>query len=278
MSKSVLVLLLILGIGLIIGAWYMGTRHTVPAPPAPETTSTANPNVTGAPTFVTQQETRASAANYCVYTISYPQAQIAGNASLEQWLNGYLKAQFVPAEKELADCESSVKDVATTPLTQTTTVSYSIKLTTPDLVSLTYTASSYFEGAAHPDNVIEAFTLDLQNRSVVSFNDLLAAHTQKNFNDLLYAAVAQAFADTKQQPYFDKATFLSQYTKDSYDFYLTTDSLVVINLFDVHALQGLEASIPLYELKPYMNPHGVLMRLVSQEAGTGQPPPPLVHA
>ncbi len=265
MSRKILSVFLVIGVVLAVGAWYIGRSRSVSIiGESPTTSSTATESMT-APRFVTQAETRSSKEKYCTFTISYPQAQIVGNPGLEQWLNNYLKTQFVPSESQLADCENSIKQAVEQPVTQMTTVSYSVKLSTAGLASFTYVASSYFPGAAHPENIIEAFTIDLAARRVVTWNELLQPNTQDDFNDLLYAAVAEAFTAEGQEPYFDQKTFLADYTKDSYDFYITSDSLVIVNLFDVHAIQGIEAKVPLYKLKPLIDPHGVLMQLVSQD-------------
>jgi len=266
MSRRLLLLVLILGVVLAVGAWYYGHVQQQRAEESATSTPPGTSAMAAAPVFTTVHESRRSKENYCNFDISYPQAHIEGNADLEAWLNTYLKVQFVPSEAQLADCESSVKDITTEPIVQTTTVSYNVKLSSGDLVSLMDIESSYFEGAAHPNNNIQAFTIDLANRAVVSYGSLLQPGSAKAVNELVYAAVADAFAAEGEDPYFTKADFLADYAKDNYDFYLTGDSLVIVNLFDVHALQGIEAKVPLFKLKPYLNPHGVLMRLVSQDA------------
>lgn len=268
MSKKALGLLIIVGIALVVGAWYYGrtSGEGQNGEGSEATSTTEGDNGIAAPTFTTLKESRSSPERYCVFEISYPQARIEGNVDLEKWLNSYLKAQFVPSDAQLLDCERGVKGFTTKLVTETTTVSYNVKLSTGDLVSLTYAASSYFEGAAHPNNRIEAYTIDLENRSIVPFEGLLRANSDDEFDDLLYAAVAEAFSASGAEPYFDQRTFDAQYTRESYDFYLTRDALVVVNLFDVHAIQGLEASIPFFKLKPHINPQGILMRLVSQDA------------
>jgi len=270
MSKKAILLLVVVGVALVAGAWYYGRTASQPAKQEDtEASSTPEGGDEGgiaAPTFTTVQESRTSPERYCVFMISYPQAHIAGNAGLEGWLNTYLKTQFVPSDAQLLDCERGVKGFSERPMTETTNISYNVKLSTGDLVSLTYAASSYFEGAAHPNNRIEAYTIDLQNRTLVPFEGLLRANSDDEFDALLYAAVAEAFTSSGSEPYFDQSTFYEQYARDTYDFYLTRDALVVVNLFDIHAIQGLEASIPFFKLKPHINPQGILMRLVSQDA------------
>jgi hypothetical protein len=268
MSKKAILLLVVIGVALVLGAWYYG-RTTAQPEGAAEQPATSTPEGAAgiaAPTFATVQESRTSPERYCTFMISYPQARIAGNAELEEWFNRYLRAQFVPSDAQLLDCERGVKGFSERPITETTNISYNVKLATGDLVSLTYTASSYFEGAAHPANRIAAYTIDLANRTIIPFEGLLRANSDDEFDALLYAAVAEAFTASGSEPYFDQSTFYEQYTRETYDFYLTRDALVVVNLFDIHAIQGLEASIPFFKLKPHINPQGILMRLVSQDA------------
>ena len=51
--------------------------------------------------------------------------------------------------------------------------------------------------------------------------------------------------------------------KESYDFYLTTDELILININTSYAIQGFEGNIKFQEIKDIINekgPIGILMK------------------
>ncbi len=51
--------------------------------------------------------------------------------------------------------------------------------------------------------------------------------------------------------------------KKQYDFYLTKKHLVIFNIFDFHAAQGVEAKINLSEIEYIINQSGPLQKLFS---------------
>jgi hypothetical protein len=49
----------------------------------------------------------------------------------------------------------------------------------------------------------------------------------------------------------------------SYDFYFSERELIIINLFSVHALQGLWARIPFSDIVAAADPYGPLFKLIA---------------
>ena len=182
----------------------------------------------------------------CVLEGGYPHIKDLSSVQVEININAALDAFANLTKENVRDCPAKLleltEDDAET--RDTTNVQYDVKLLNADMFSLTLLTSQMFEGAAHPNNSIEAFTFDLSTGQPITLAEHFA--DTPGYEEILEQAIVAALQreDMEIDPELRNPTE---------KFYLTVSSLVLVDLFDVHALKGFEVSIPIREIELELN-------------------------
>jgi len=113
--------------------------------------------------------------------------------------------------------------------------------------------SSFTEGNAHPNNVLKAYNFDLITGKQITFESLFKKDTK--YLVALHKYMAQSML--KDKSISEKEEFIAL-KKNKYDFYLTSDGITFINLFDMHAMQSVEAKVPFEKIKKYLDTENTL--------------------
>ncbi len=131
-------------------------------------------------------------------------------------------------------------------------VDFSTKLNKNGILSIKY--EWWATGGAHPIHNYKAFSIELNSGYVFNFEDLFRpeSHYLPVINNLIYKSLKQENMENFE---FNE--------KKQYDFYLTKKHLVIFNIFDFHAAQGVEAKINLSEIEYIINQLGPLQKLFS---------------
>ena len=197
----------------------------------------------GVVTPVALEETATEGPVTCTASGHYLQVTNLMSRQVEVNINGYFDDFAFRVKRDIAACPGLMKDLVTeeAAFTDATTVRYDVKLLNQQYLSVVLTRSQYFEGAAHPNNTIETLTFDLRDGQPVTLKSLFKEGT--DIESLLTEHIRTTLKKERVQ-----SAYPSETSKPMEKFYLTETALVLTDLFDVYALQGMTVEIPLTEL------------------------------
>lgn len=180
------------------------------------------------------------------FLITYPQIQNFKDKSIQNYLNQYLKKEFTRFKN--GKCEDD--NEGNTYQEQT---NYQVKMNNKGILSIYYINSGYLKEAAHPNNLLDSFNFSLNTGKPILFKSLFKK--DKNYlNKINYLIKKSLEAQNIDIEYQD--------SKTDFDFYLTEKQLVIINIFDFHAAQSVEAPINFSAIKDIIDPKGPLKGLL----------------
>ena len=107
--------------------------------------------------------------------IGVPRLQGLRNGSIQQAVNNSLLAIVTGAEESfIADVGRYVEDVEPTPEAPVSSLDmfYDVRFLTPELLSIRFESSTYFEGAANPGQAVQTRNIDLTNGDELHLEDL----------------------------------------------------------------------------------------------------------
>lgn len=171
----------------------------------------------------------------CIVEGEYP--HISGLASVQVALNinSYFDEFAYGLREDIRHCPTG-----TGTLLDTTQVSFTVTRLDKQYLSVALLASQFTQGAAHPRNSIETFVFDMSTGQPITLSNLFVASTD-------YSATLEEYVQRKAAE-----EYLGDYPSDTTNpiakFYLTEDSIVLVDLFTIHATQAFEVEILFEEL------------------------------
>ncbi|MEQ8225357.1 MAG: DUF4163 domain-containing protein [Candidatus Eremiobacterota bacterium] len=194
-------------------------------------------------------------------TITYPQITGLSDKKVENELNKYFKKGFLTGYEELygrsvnfcdkKDLEFCHKDLIETfgkESKNTIEVEYTVGVNKNNILSVDYSGLEILTPSAHPSKLLRTFTVNLKDGKIYKFKDLFKEKSN-------YMGVIKTILE-KRKSYIE-------IQKEGYDFYLTTDSLVLVNINTAYVSQGVEEIIKFKDIKDIINekgPAGILMK------------------
>jgi hypothetical protein len=188
----------------------------------------------------------------CVFDVKYPQVAGLASRQAQASINTLLKKEFYPA-----GYEQCVRDSKTDKSVYHEETGYRVGLNRQGVLSIKYESTGYAQGAAHPNNTFKAFTFDLKTGKAYRYEDLFRrdADYRKKIQGLLLSRLTKTLGADSEELARQAAA------EPRHSFYLTNKGLVIFNLFDVHAAQGVEAALAPGEIADVVNPEGPLRAL-----------------
>lgn len=175
------------------------------------------------------------------YSYTYP--EVVGKPAISQ----KLKAAFLPSPGHIQEMDDFLKEMRAEnipdlpePVSYSEEIEATVTLETPKVISVYYLGLGMLVPSAHPTKIIGARTFDLQSGKELKLKDILKPGALPKVKAEALKAL-QPILETTDIPEVSQA-------KD-FDFYLTPDKLVLINLFESHAVASVEAEIPRQRLK-----------------------------
>ena len=194
-------------------------------------------------------------------TITYPQLTGLSDKKVENDLNKYFKKGFLTGYEELygrsvnfcdkKDLEFCHKDLIETfgkEFKNTIEVEYTVGVNKNDILSIDYSGLEILTPSAHPSKLLKTFTVNLKDGKIYKFKDLFKEKSN-------YMSVIKSILE-KRKSYIE-------IQKEGYDFYLTSDSPVLVNINTAYVSQGVEEVIKFKDIKDIINekgPAGILMK------------------
>lgn len=180
------------------------------------------------------------------FTINYPQIEKLSNRIIENKINTYLKKEF--NDPKNGQCEDYTKDDI-----YKSDTNYAVFLNDKGILSLTYSNEGYLEKSAHPNNLTKGINIFLNKGTPIEFKSLFTKNSKyvERINEFIKKSLEK-----------QKIDFPLDYQKSDYDFFLTDKELVIINIFDFHAMQGVDAQISYASIKDILDKKGPLELLL----------------
>lgn len=179
--------------------------------------------------------------------IVYPQLEGLDSEYIQWRINTLLRRKFFSPTDPADEAEElDMRDTETATL-------YSLKFINHSTLSVYLSNYSETEGAAHPNHSYDAFTFDLKSGYEYAYEDLFKPDSDyKNIIPALMTTYLQKQAARNKFEFypFDK--------RESFQFYITKKNLVIINVYNSHAVQHLEAPIRLSDIRQIIHPEGPL--------------------
>ncbi|MEZ0375462.1 MAG: hypothetical protein ACAI44_40615 [Candidatus Sericytochromatia bacterium] len=175
--------------------------------------------------------THTSASKKATYKYEYP--QVAGKPTV----NAKLKAAFLPTPAHLKEMDDLIGELnaESGPTTYAEEIKGSVTLHNERVISVHYEGLGMLTPSAHPSKIIGGLTLELKTGRTLKLKDVLKAGALPLVKQEALKAL-KPILETTTIPEVSKA--------GDFDFYLTKDKLVLINLFDSYAVASVEAEIP----------------------------------
>ncbi|HZJ44619.1 MAG TPA: DUF3298 and DUF4163 domain-containing protein [Pyrinomonadaceae bacterium] len=225
-------------------------------------------SLTGDAELVTKQIKESNKKLMYEIAVQYPQLSGSANPNFEKFnqaVRGSINKKVAAFKKEVApqpDDEPRPEGSMGSDLS----VSYTVELAQDDLVSVDFSMSSYYQGAAHPNAFSEAINFDLKNGKQLKLSDLFKPGAK-----YLAAISAYCVADLKKQSkakdnMLDDSTIQSGAgpTAKNYESWSITKRGIGIN-FDPYQV-GPYAAGPQYVLVPY----SALKEMINPDGPVGQ--------
>jgi hypothetical protein len=157
----------------------------------------------------------------------YPQIDNLTDKNIKKKVNQYLKKEFTGFKNGTCSDDNQGDSYQEE-------INYQVKVNKNGVLSIYYENSGYLSGAAHPNNVLDSYNLSLKTGKPFEFKNIF--RNDKNYLKKINYMVKKSLAAR------DIEISLEDSGTD-FDFYLTEKQLVIINLFDSHAVQAIEVPI-----------------------------------
>ncbi|MCP5492931.1 MAG: hypothetical protein H7A23_00100 [Leptospiraceae bacterium] len=196
--------------------------------------------------FIVQAKTVEKVIRHCNVIIRYPVLSTPKNTEKQypkiNEINKFLKRNFLSLKKYRDKTLCDPPPTKNVKFNFTLEVNYEVKLNDGKIFSVYYAGLDYVYGSAYPNNTFKAFNIDVYTSKLISYKDLFKdKNYTKKINDLIAKNLLKnGIIESVSEFEHDK--------KEVYDFYLTKDALNIINIYDFHAVQAVEAKIPFSEL------------------------------
>lgn len=180
----------------------------------------------------------------CSFKINFPILKISktekSNPELYKKINKELKNLFLKIDSYYNEFDCNLKEKDSSAFTFNR--SFAVKFQSTKIISLHHYSSSFTEGSAHPNNEYKTINYNLMTGEFILAKEIFKL--SKPFKKLIQKLIKQDLLRQEIE---------AEPTEEITDFYLTADSIVFINLFDIYALATVEVKIPWKLLEKFMH-------------------------
>ncbi|MEM7180312.1 MAG: hypothetical protein AAF518_05340 [Spirochaetota bacterium] len=201
----------------------------------------------------TQVRTKKLKNAYCRYFIQYPHLKVRKKETVARGkryaiykVNKQLRVTLIRALKSYKSlCEYVKKDGLKNGLS----IEIRFKVTYIDdtFVSVYYSGSDFIKNTPHPNYQYKGLNYSLETGKSVSFSSLFSKNSRYH-RFVRRLAIASLL---RQKIIHSKDEY--QHSGKKHDFYIHKRKLHLINLYDIHVLQSVEAALPFKRLKRFLH-------------------------
>ena len=220
-----------------------------------------------------------SPKGYCEYQVKYPQVRGLSDARVESRINEYMKGKLFTSDKDIAECDrdNATDSIKSQKPSVKEEVDYQVSFNAKDILSIEYERTDFFTGGVYGQPV-RGVTVNTKTGKLYDYKDLFIKESNyiSKMNKLIYKKIKNprkiGYAKnlTKQENEDLASTFKDQarlFTKDErkdYSFSLRGDKLVILDIFNTHALRAVQVEFGASEIKDLIDSKGPLHQLNNQ--------------
>jgi hypothetical protein len=214
-----------------------------------------------------------SPKGYCGYQAEYPQVRGLANAEVETSINKYMKSKLLAPDSDITQCDAEYTQAPANVQTANTKdeVTYQVALNQGDLLSIEYSGISSSTGSVY-GRPAQGITVNVKTGKVYSYRDLFkpGSNYVSKMNKLIYEKLKapnekgsdielskEEREDIADQFKFD-SKLSSKDERNEYSFSLRGNKLVILDLFNTHALRAMQVGVKPSEIKDLVNSKGPL--------------------
>jgi len=213
----------------------------------------------------TVQLQRESEDGDCLINIKYPQVKNSTDIVIQEKINSKLKSLFLQAPSRTLNIQECITDGSYSRFREAKfswISDYKIGLNRQGVLSIDGYAS--LTPGAHPLNLAKTISFKLEDGSIYEYDDLFNPNSNypEKINQLIPKKIQdylESHASQHQLNADEIQDIVNQFQpKQEYQFYLNNQRLVLVDIFDIHALQGIRVEINPSEIHDIVNPDGPL--------------------
>lgn len=220
-----------------------------------------------------------SQKGYCEYQAEYPQVRGLTDAKVEASINKYIKSKLLTPDKEINQCDAEYTREPETVQTGSTKdeVTYQVGLNKGDILSIEYSGISSFTGGVY-GRPTQGITVNIKTGKVYSYRDLfkLESNYVSKMNKLIYEKLktsnekdseielSKEEAENIANQFKSDSRLSSKDERKEYSFSLRGNKLVILDLFNTHALRAVQVGVEPSEIKDLVNANGPLQQISNQ--------------
>jgi hypothetical protein len=211
---------------------------------------------------------RQSEDGRCLINIEYPQVEGLANINVQRKINSQLKDLFLQAPTRTLNVQKCTTESSYSRHQEAVfgwTSDYEIGLNRKGFLSINgYTSLT---PGAHPLNLAKTITFNLKDGSTYGYSDLFKPGSNyiKQINQLIPKKIydyLELHIDQTQLDADEIQDIVDHFQpKEEYQFYLNDQGLVLVDVFDNHALQAIRVEIGPSEIHEIVNSDGPLQAI-----------------
>lgn len=217
-----------------------------------------------------------SPKGYCKYQAEYPQVRGLTDAKVEANINKYIKSKLLTSDADITQCDTEYTQALANVQAANTKdeVTYQVVLNQGDLLSIEYSGISSSIGSVY-GRPAQGITVNLKTGKVYSYRDLFkpGSNYVSKMNKLIYEKLkalnekdsdielSKEESENISNQFKSDSKLSSKNERNDYSFSLRGDKLVILDIFNTHALRAVQVGVKPCEIKGLVNHKGPLYRI-----------------
>jgi Deacetylase PdaC len=214
-----------------------------------------------------------SPKGYCEYQAEYPQVRGLTDAKVETSINNYIKSKLLTPDLDIAQCDAEYTQAPANVQAANTKdeVTYQVVFNQGDLLSIEYSGISFSTGSVY-GRPAQGITVNIKTGKVYSYRDLFkpGSNYVSKMNKLIYEKLKapnekgsdMELSKEERENIADQFKFDSKLSskneRNEYSFSLRGDKLVILDLFNTHALRAVQVEVKPSKVKDLVDSKGPL--------------------
>ncbi|MGA7952051.1 MAG: DUF4163 domain-containing protein [Gloeobacterales cyanobacterium] len=220
-----------------------------------------------------------SPKGYCEYQVEYPKVRGLSDKRVESKINEDIQEKLLISDKDIAECDrdNAPDSVESQEPSVREEVGYQVSFNGKDILSIEYERTNFFTGSVYGQPV-QGITINTKTGKLYEYKDLFKKESGyvSKMNKLIYKKIknpknAEYARNLTKQENEDLAnTFkdpISPFKKNErkcYSFSLRGDKLVILDIFNTHALRAIQVEFEPSEIKNLIDSKGPLHQIINQ--------------
>jgi hypothetical protein len=220
-----------------------------------------------------------SPKGYCEYQVKYPQVIGLSDTRIESKINKHIKEKLLTSDKAIVECDrdNAPDSVKSQEPSVKEEVDYQVTFNAKNILSIEYERMNFFTGSVYGQPA-RGITVNVKTGKVYGYRDLFkpGSNYASKMNKLIYeklkasdgkssdVALSKEESENIANQFKSDSRLSSKNERSNYSFSLHGDKLVILDLFNTHALRAIQAGFKSSEIKNLVNPKGPLQQLQNQ--------------